>query len=329
MFASLLLFVALTLDGVICDDQSKINASEPLTLTISPKIWNLFETKANIINDAVTSLKFPEQSGQEGAVRYRLWDGKVEHFSISKWDISFEDIRSGVHLKLNGVKFRASINGKVEVGKTFWGKYIPLIWMSGGITVTSEAAILDVNLVWKNFKFTPTVKMDSNVNIGFTSSLWMLYFLKSKIEKEFRHRINIEVSNKLVEAINLQVNPRLQKLQQTMMSMGYDHYDVDWAVQNNVFRISLRPKSWGAIASPIKPINHMLCVNLNMLTAVHEVSKRMKREAVQSPNQSTNGLDFTCLAKKFECRGKFCTICTDIDISPGPVDILHNCVPSI
>ncbi|RCN26165.1 hypothetical protein ANCCAN_28115 [Ancylostoma caninum] len=170
--------------------------------------------------------------------------------------------------------------------------------------------------------------MDSNVNIGFTSSLWMLYFLKSKIEKEFRTRINTEVSSKVAEAIELQVNPRLQTLKQTMISMGYDHYDVDWVAQKNLLRLSLKPKSWGAVATPIKPINHMLCVNLNMLTAVHEVSKRMKREAIQSPSTS-HGIDFTCVAKKFECRGKFCTVCTDIDISPGPVDILRNCVPSV
>ncbi|RCN30558.1 hypothetical protein ANCCAN_23675 [Ancylostoma caninum] len=146
MFAFLLLCIFIALNGVTCDGQSKINASEPLTLTISPKIWNLFETKANIINDTVTSLKFPEQSGQEGPVRYRLWDGKLEHFSISKWDISFEDIRSGIHLSLKGVKFRASINGKVEVGKTMFGKWIPFIWMSGGIKYVSEKDLLNTIL---------------------------------------------------------------------------------------------------------------------------------------------------------------------------------------
>ncbi|KIH47816.1 hypothetical protein ANCDUO_22119 [Ancylostoma duodenale] len=161
-----------------------------------------------------------------------------------------------------------------------FGKWIPLIWMSGGIKIISDAAILNVKLAWKDFHFVPTVTMDSNVNIGFSSSLWMLYFLKSKIEKEVRVRINTEVPNKLIEAVNLQVNPRLQTLKQTMISMGYDHYDVDWAVQRNHLRVSLKPKSWGAVATPIKPINHMLCVNVNMLTAVHEVSKRMKREAV-------------------------------------------------
>ncbi|KIH62524.1 hypothetical protein ANCDUO_07192 [Ancylostoma duodenale] len=227
-----------------CDAPNKINDGEPLTLTISPKIRNLLETKAKIINDTLTSLKFPEQSGQ-----------------------------------LRGVNFRASINGKVEVGKTMFGRWIPLIGMSGGIKVTSETAALDVKLAWKNFKFTPTVTMDSNVNIGFTSSLWMLYFLRSKIEKEFTRRINIEVSKKLVEAIELQVNPWLQTLQQTMISMGYDHYDIDWAVQENHLRVSLKPKSLGAAPTPISPINNMLCVNLNMLTAVHETSKRMKREA--------------------------------------------------
>ncbi|KAL6741870.1 hypothetical protein Aduo_015085 [Ancylostoma duodenale] len=329
MFAFLLLCIALAVNGVICDAPNKINDGEPLTLTISPKIWNLLETKAKIINDTLTSLKFPEQSGQEGSVSYRLWEGKLEHFSISKWDISFGSMGSGVHLSLRGVNFRASINGKVEVGKTMFGRWIPLIGMSGGIKVTSETAALDVKLAWKNFKFTPTVTMDSNVNIGFTSSLWMLYFLRSKIEKEFTRRINIEVSKKLVEAIELQVNPWLQTLQQTMISMGYDHYDIDWAVQENHLRVSLKPKSLGAAPTPISPINNMLCVNLNMLTAVHETSKRMKREAIQSTSQSTSGIDFTCLAKKFECRGTFCTVCTDIDISPGPVDTLHNCVPSV
>ncbi|EYC22609.1 hypothetical protein Y032_0017g3454 [Ancylostoma ceylanicum] len=49
---------------------AKINANEPLSVSITPKIWNLLTTKANFINNAVTSIKFPDFDGKaEDAIR--------------------------------------------------------------------------------------------------------------------------------------------------------------------------------------------------------------------------------------------------------------------
>ncbi|RCN24584.1 hypothetical protein ANCCAN_29718 [Ancylostoma caninum] len=43
---------------------AKINASEPLAVAITPKIWNLLTTKANFISSVVTSIKFPDFDGK-------------------------------------------------------------------------------------------------------------------------------------------------------------------------------------------------------------------------------------------------------------------------
>ncbi|KHJ82135.1 hypothetical protein OESDEN_18173, partial [Oesophagostomum dentatum] len=79
-------------------DEKKINVKEPLTLTISPKIWNLLETKAGLINDAVTSITFPEFSGKKSLLNYRIWDGKVHHFSGPKSEVSFQDMNNDVRV---------------------------------------------------------------------------------------------------------------------------------------------------------------------------------------------------------------------------------------
>ncbi|EYC22607.1 hypothetical protein Y032_0017g3454 [Ancylostoma ceylanicum] len=51
---------------------AKINANEPLSVSITPKIWNLLTTKANFINNAVTSIKFPDFDGKNTTCMIRL-----------------------------------------------------------------------------------------------------------------------------------------------------------------------------------------------------------------------------------------------------------------
>ncbi|KIH55888.1 hypothetical protein ANCDUO_13946 [Ancylostoma duodenale] len=100
MCALLLLCFIFTVSTVICEE-NKVNPNEPITLTVSPKIWNLLETKANIINDAVTSITFPDFDGKKSLVKYRVWDGKVDHFSVPKSGVSFHDMNNGVHLSVS------------------------------------------------------------------------------------------------------------------------------------------------------------------------------------------------------------------------------------
>ncbi|EYB88366.1 hypothetical protein Y032_0248g81 [Ancylostoma ceylanicum] len=50
-------------DMQLCDIRREDNVGEALTLTISPKIWNLLDRNAHIINRAVTSIKIPDIGG--------------------------------------------------------------------------------------------------------------------------------------------------------------------------------------------------------------------------------------------------------------------------
>ncbi|VDM68226.1 unnamed protein product [Strongylus vulgaris] len=261
-----------------CDEQKKLNVDEPITLTISPKIWNLLETKADIINNALKSITFPEFSGRKSLIKYRVWDGKIEHFTVPKTGVSFQDMNNGIHLSMKNVQFRVSVRGRIEIGKKVFGKWVRIARMSGEIKAKSESAELDIKLTWNDFSFTPTVTMNSNVRVDFTDNLRKLNFLRSEVQKRVRSMVNSKVPEKIAEAIQRQVNPRLQKLKQKMAEKGYKNYDIEWIVQNNILRVAVKPKSGSGNVSPVKPIDNMVCVNANIV-AVFDALPRRKREA--------------------------------------------------
>ncbi|KAK6737271.1 hypothetical protein RB195_019768 [Necator americanus] len=66
MLAAILLFSSFSLSTVISEEEKKIDSNQPLILTVSPKIWNLLETRANFVNGGVTEITFPEFSGKVG-----------------------------------------------------------------------------------------------------------------------------------------------------------------------------------------------------------------------------------------------------------------------
>ncbi|KHJ84377.1 hypothetical protein OESDEN_15911 [Oesophagostomum dentatum] len=237
----LLVCSAFLLGSVRCAE-NKINASQPLTLTISPKIWNLLETKAGLINGAVTSITFPEFSGKKSLVKYRVWDGKVDHFSVPKSGVSFQDMNNGVHLSMKNVQFGARTNGRVEIGKKVFGKWVRIARMSGEIKAKTEGANLDIKLTWNDFKFVPTVTMNSDVRVDFTKNLRKLNFLRSRVQKMVNSKVNSEVPKKIIDLVNNKVNPRLQQLKQKLISMGFTDYDIEWTVQNNILRVAIKPK---------------------------------------------------------------------------------------
>ncbi|KAL6725686.1 hypothetical protein Aduo_007722 [Ancylostoma duodenale] len=333
---------------------AKINVSEPLAVAITPKIWNLLTTKANFISNVVTSIKFPDFDGKKSLVKYRVWDGKVDHFSVPQSGVSFMDMDNGVHLSIQNVQFHASVRGRVELGKKVFGKWIRIARMSGDIKAKSENAGMDVKLVWNDFKFTPTVAMNSNVRIDFTHNLKRyLNFLRSRVQKAVTSKVNSEVPKLLIKAIEEKVNPRLQKLKQKIIEMGITQYGIEWKVQNNILRVILRPK--GAIGSPttVRPMDKMLCIDANILEAVQPLIREKRRSffkrmwdkirgkkkheqpappptTPEPANPLKGGIDFTCVAPEFKCEGLACSYCTDVDINPsstGPADKFHNCLP--
>ncbi|KHJ89490.1 hypothetical protein OESDEN_10682, partial [Oesophagostomum dentatum] len=147
--------------------------------------------------------------------------------------------------------------------------------------------------------------------------------LRKKLQDTVRSKINSEVPKKINEAIEQKVNPRLQKLKQKLISMGYKDYDIEWTVQNNILRAAIKPKSATKEISPVQPIDHMLCVNANVLEVISAVSSRSKRNALDK------GLSFTCVNPSVKCSVPVCSMCTDVDINPaepGSDDKFHNCL---
>ncbi|KHJ75558.1 hypothetical protein OESDEN_24826, partial [Oesophagostomum dentatum] len=233
--------------------EKKINASQPITLTISPKIWNLLETRGGFINKAVTSITFPAFSGRQCVAAYRIWNGKVNRFFVPKSGVSFQNMNNGIHLKVRNVQFGARTNGRVDV--------VLLGRMNGQIKARANVANLDIKLKWNDFKFVPTVRMNSNVRIEFTNTLKRLDFLRSKLQNMITSKVNSEVPKMVVALVRNEVNPRLQKLKQKLISMGYKNCSIEWTTQKNTLRVTFKPKSTKGTVTPVTPIDNMVCVN--------------------------------------------------------------------
>ncbi|EYB88380.1 hypothetical protein Y032_0248g88 [Ancylostoma ceylanicum] len=253
--------------------------------------------------------------GQEGLARYRVWNGRVNYFKVPSNGVFFQDYRGGVRSTMN-LEFGATTNAEVIA----W--IFPIF---GKIIANSERALLDVKLVWSDFKLVPYVSMDSKIRIDFTDGL--KFFLKSqkgKVAVTVSSRINTEVPKMLKEAIERHVNPRLQKLKRELISKNYTNYDIDWQVRDKYFRVTVKPRSSSGVDSAVKPTQDMICVNVNVLTLIDQASKLMKGAA------GINGIDFTCVSPKFNCEGSSCSLCTDVDFNLsllGFADKFRNCLP--
>uniref|UniRef100_A0A7I4YTL5 BPI1 domain-containing protein n=1 Tax=Haemonchus contortus TaxID=6289 RepID=A0A7I4YTL5_HAECO len=311
--AILLVLVA----GVCGQENATLNIREPLTLTISPKVWNLLETKANLITDAVKSIQFPEKEEKvKKLLKYKVWNGHFEQFSVPKTGVTFEDMNNGVHLRVKGIQFSGSVQARLYIG----GK-LGRVRVSGDIKIKSSDAELDVILTWNDFSFTPTISMNSNLRLDFTHHLKDFNAIRGHVQKLATHAVNKKVPERLAEVINQEVNPKLQKLKQKLIARGLGDYDVEWTVQNQILRVAVKPKSSTGAVPPIKPINEMLCIEVN----VAQLTQRAKRSV------SSSDLDVTCVNPVAKCEGLACSYCTDVDVNPLPPgaikDEFHNCIP--
>nr|CDJ81130.1 unnamed protein product [Haemonchus contortus] len=313
---TLAVLIALVVN-VCGQENAPLNIREPLTLTVSPKIWNLLETKANLINDAIKSIQFPEKQEKVNKLfKYKVWNGHFEHFSIPKTGVTFENMNNGVHLRIKGVQFGGSVQARLYLG----GK-LARVRVSGDVKVKSSNAELDVILNWNDFTFTPVISMSSNLRIDFTRHIRRFNAIRGHLQKLATRAVNKKVAEKLAEVINKQVNPRLQRLKQMLIARGLADYDIEWTVQNQILRVAVKPRSSINVPSPIVPINEMLCIKVS----VAQLPQRTKRSALGSD------LDVTCVNPVAKCEGLACSYCTDVDINPLPPNVIgdkfHNCIP--
>ncbi|KHJ82558.1 hypothetical protein OESDEN_17748 [Oesophagostomum dentatum] len=214
-----------------------------MTLTVSPKLWTLFDTRKGLINSTVTSLKFSDLSGQNSAAKYEVEDVKVEDFYIPKSGISFQDVNNGIKIEIKDIHFAAKAKIKAKIGPTIPGRWFHLANAKGTAIVRSEKSRLDVELQWKNFTFIPVVNMNSNIRIAFTENLNLLNLAKNNMASMVNSKINGLVHKKIKEAVKNYANPLLQQLKQQMVSFGYGDYDIEWMVQNSSLGVAVKPNA--------------------------------------------------------------------------------------
>ncbi|EYC31559.1 hypothetical protein Y032_0004g2217 [Ancylostoma ceylanicum] len=349
MIGFLFLFALVTSHPVLCKNQTDLLFKEPLTVTISPKVWDLLDTRADLITKYMKLIRFPEKSKNDLMLDYKLWNIFLEDFSIPKGGASFEDIYNGVHLRVKGVRFRVDARAKVAVGVSLLKANL-----RGNVRVNCDNAELDLKLKWNDFKITPVVKTKADLEVEFTKDLRAANLFKKKIRKYAEKFVSNKLPDMIVELIEQKLNPLLRKLKRLLTGMGLSQFGVEWMVQNKTLRVAVKPKSAMGKVEPIKPTDKMVCIKSDLLAALQEFkqskrevmsagptevkekeSKRSKQEVVNAdPTQLKFGLDVTCSIPQGECSTSSCLYCADLDIKPSTTENgtsvqFRSCMPPI
>ncbi|CAJ0592034.1 unnamed protein product [Cylicocyclus nassatus] len=309
------IFVFSVLATVTSHNIKPFNVNEPLALTISPKVWNLLETKATVIEDAVKSIEVPEVGDRKWWYMFKAWNIKFTKFKVPRSGVSFENMRNGVYIKIKGAQLEARARAKFRLLFVTSG--------SGDVMGTTDRLNIDARLSWSDFSFTPKVDLDSNLRLKFHGPIKILNLIK----KFLARLIDKKLKKLAVRAIEKEVNPHLQEFKRKMVAKGLTSYTVQLSVQRNSLHVSITPKSAANVITPLIPINNMVCLNANMLSLINAIQEREER--------SVHGdkIDVTCLSPELKCEiSKLkCSLCSDIDIkyTSGNSDKFHNCLPKL
>ncbi|RCN29395.1 hypothetical protein ANCCAN_24847 [Ancylostoma caninum] len=312
-----------------CENETNFLFKEPFTLTISPKVWDLLDTRAALITKFVESFRLPEKSENNIMLDYKVWNIFVEDFSIPKSGASFEDIDNGVHLRVKNIRFRAVAKARVAIGVM-----LLKAGLKGDVRVNCDDAELDLKLKWNDFKITPIVNTRADLQVKFTKSLRAANLFKKRIRKYAEEFVSDKLPDMIVELFEQKVNPMLRKLKRLLAGMGLSQFGIEWMVQNKTLRVAVKPKSAMGKIEPIKPTDKMVCIRSDLLAAPQEL-KRSKREFESSdPTKLKLGIDLTCSAPEGECGISSCSYCADLDITPSTTENgvsakLRSCVPPI
>ncbi|VDL82031.1 unnamed protein product [Nippostrongylus brasiliensis] len=206
----------------------------PLTLTISPRIWDVIDKRSGEIVQAVKSIPIPDLKGKKGKIRYEATRLKVTHFYIPKNGISFQNMANGVHIQMNGVQLKVNGRGRGKIGRR-----IRLLRITGGIQVKTTANI-NIKLTWNDFKFTPVPTFDGRFRFDFERKLRRLNFLRGTLEKVIDKSLKKKVLSMISDIVVGQLNPQLQQLKSILQKRGLSHYTMDWVVKHNHLRVALR-----------------------------------------------------------------------------------------
>ncbi|WKY08222.1 hypothetical protein Q1695_007596 [Nippostrongylus brasiliensis] len=279
----------------------------PLTLTFSPRIWDVIDKRSGEIVQAVKSIPIPDLKGKKGKIRYEATRLKVTHFYIPKNGISFQNMANGVHIQMNGVQLKVNGRGRGKIGRR-----IRLLRITGGIQVKTTANI-NIKLTWNDFKFTPVSTFDGRFRFDFERKLRRLNFLRGTLEKVIDKSLKKKVLSMISDIVVGQLNPQLQQLKSILQKRGLSHYTMDWVVKHNHLRVALRNSGATGAIPDVQPISKMMCIKANLLALLPR------------PKRSATGLMMSCVAPELKCKGLSCTFCTDIDITRGQRNTFPHC----
>ncbi|CAJ0591349.1 unnamed protein product [Cylicocyclus nassatus] len=328
VYSILVLFALAT---VTCHNMKPFDVNEPLSLTISPKVWSLLETKAVVIENAVKSIKIPDFGKRNWARMGKVSNMKITKFKVPKFGVSFENMNDGVHIKIKGVQLE--VCGKAKYRLLF------VTSKTKNVAITSNLDA-DAKLKWRDFIFIPEVKIKTNLKTKLSGILLKIF---KPSDKKISRVIDRALEKYAEKIIVEEVNPHLQEFKKKIEAEGLRSYTVQLSVQRNSLHVSIKPKSAGNVITPLNPINNMVCLNANMLALINGIHGRKKRDLSRNHTwvsrgsssrfQNSKKIDVTCLSPKLDCElSKLtCSLCSDIDIkyTSGTVDEFHNCLPKL
>ncbi|VDK47215.1 unnamed protein product [Cylicostephanus goldi] len=176
-------------------------------------------------------------SGEEGIVKYKVWDAMLESLSFSTKNISFRKFRyGGMRVRIKGVKFVASTNLELEV--RLW---ITTLKLSGKVLIFSDNIRVDVAFIWTNFTIASKIRMGTNIRLLFTGSLY--YF--NLVEPMLRNIIKKNMEEQIKKFLESEVNPYLQQLKKMVADAGLSFLfkeTIKWALHNDTLQVMLNSK---------------------------------------------------------------------------------------
>ncbi|VDM67475.1 unnamed protein product [Strongylus vulgaris] len=188
-------------------------------------------------------------------LRYRLWDGQIGGFAISKDSISVKKMGGYVHLSVKNVGFNGVITVQAQSD-------LLRLNFSGQIRVSSQNTRLEVTLKRDDLLIYPVTELWPDLDITFTDDFGILNYLKPVIQRTVSLVLYYVIPKRVSEIVDTKLNPLLRKARQSLVENIGNGWIVQTSVQEKYLQIALKPTSEAGVLVPVRPIDKMICADI-------------------------------------------------------------------
>lgn len=304
---------------------------ESLTITVSPKILNLLETKAKLITNTVKHIQIPAMERKVSRfMKYKIYDGHFDEVSIPEHGLSLVDKADGIRIKAKNISFVGTFRARFEIRAFFFPFHV-----TGLFKISSTDAEIDISLTWTGFSFKPEISLNSNLRLDLAKHPKRLILVRKKVQRIARKEFEGKIREALTEVIQEELNPRLKKLNEELTTRGVAPHNISWSVQNRTLRVVVNWKRASGFRSiPIKRIDKIVCLEIKKKSLTSSTSGiiRTAVNKLQDFKELWRNMPVVCVSPIKRCNGLLCSYCTDVAVLETPVkghtDFVQNCTSS-